>query len=57
MNLVKRFITNESGPMAVEYALIAAGIVLAAYTSIKVAGAHTAGLFGGPVVNLSPTIH
>ena len=29
MNLVKRFITAESGSTAIEYALIAAGIVLA----------------------------
>ena len=57
MNLVKRFITAESGSTAIEYALIAAGIVLAAYTSIQVAGALTAGLFGTAVVNITPAVH
>ena len=57
MNLIKRFITDEFASTATEYALIAAGIVLAAYTSMQVAGALTAGLFGTAVVNLSPTVH
>ena len=51
MNLIKRFIIDESASTAIEYALIAAGIVLAAYTSMQV------GLFGTAVVNLSPTVH
>ena len=57
MSLVKRFITDESGSTAVEYALIAAGIVLAGYTSLKAVGAVTSGLFGSAVVNLSPPGH
>ena len=35
MNLIKRFITDEFASTATEYALIAAGIVLAAYTSMQ----------------------
>ncbi len=56
MNLIKRFITDESGSTAIEYALIAAGIVLAAYTSMQVVGALTAGLFGKAVLNLTPAV-
>ena len=55
MNLVKRFVSDESGSTAVEYALIAAGIVLAGYTSLKAVGALTSGLFSTAVVNLSAT--
>ena len=53
MNLIKRFITDEFASTAVEYALIAAGIVLAGYTSLKAVGAATSGLFSSAVVNLS----
>ena len=53
MNLIKRFINDESASTAVEYALIAAGIVLAGYTSLKAVGAATSGLFSSAVVNLS----
>ena len=55
MNLVKRFVSDESGSTAVEYALIAAGIVLAGYTSLKAVGAVASGLFSTAVVNLSAT--
>ena len=38
MNLGKGFITDELGSTAIEYALFAAGIVLAALTTLTVAG-------------------
>ena len=57
MKLLKRFITDESGSTAVEYALIAAGIVLAGYASLKAVGDVTSGLFSTAVVNLTPTGH
>ena len=54
MSPVKQFITDESGATAVEYALIAAGIVLAGYASLKAIGDVTSGLFSTAVVNLTP---
>ena len=53
--MIKRFVTDASGSTAIEYALIAAGIVVAAYASIQVAGALTAGLFGTAIFDL--TVH
>ena len=53
--MIKRFVADASGSTAIEYALIVAGIVVAAYASMLVASALTAGLFGTAVVNLSPT--
>ena len=57
MNLVKCFITSDSGSTAIEYGLIAAGIVLAAYTALNVTGTLTASLFSKAVVNLTATGH
>ena len=56
-NLGKCFIAAELGSTAIEYALVAAGIVLAALTTLTVAGTLVAGLFGGAVANLSAAGH
>ena len=57
MSPVKRFMTDEFGATAVEYALIAAGIVIAGYASLKAIGDVTSGLFSTAVVTLMPTGH
>lgn len=46
MNLVRCFITNDSGATAVEYGLIAVGIVVVATTALSAVFAITSGLFG-----------
>jgi pilus assembly protein Flp/PilA len=38
MQLIKRFLSNESGATAIEYALIAAGIALAIITAVNTLG-------------------
>ncbi len=40
-----RFLRNESGATAIEYALIAAGIFLAIVTSVNLLGTDVIGLF------------
>ncbi len=55
MNLVKPFITAKSGSTAIEYALIAAGIVLAAYPPLKLPLLSPLAFFGTAVVNLTPS--
>ena len=44
-NLVSRFIKDESGATAIEYALIAAGIAIAIITAVKGVGTSIAGIF------------
>jgi pilus assembly protein Flp/PilA len=46
MNLIKRFIDNESGATAIEYGLIAAGIAVAIITAVNTIGTDLSGLFG-----------
>jgi Flp pilus assembly pilin Flp len=53
--MIERFVADASGSTAIEYALIAAGIVAAAYASMQVAGALTSGLFGTAIFDL--TVH
>ena len=55
MNLARCFIANESGVTAIEYALIAAGIVLVGVPVLEAVIAATSGLFGASVVTLSPS--
>jgi pilus assembly protein Flp/PilA len=38
MQLIKRFISDDSGATAIEYALIAAGIALAIITAVNTLG-------------------
>jgi pilus assembly protein Flp/PilA len=44
-NLIKRFITDESGATAIEYGLIAAGIALAIITVVNGLGTAVKGKF------------
>jgi Flp pilus assembly pilin Flp len=55
VNLISRFIADESASTAVEYALIAAGIVLAGYAALSVVATATSALFGKAVVTLTAT--
>ncbi len=55
MSLLKRFIADESGSTAVEYALIASAIVLAGYTAMSAVGTVTSSLFGSAVADLTAT--
>ena len=45
MQLIKRFLSNESGATAIEYALIAAGIALAIITAVNTRGTTLSGKF------------
>lgn len=45
MQLIKRFLSNESGATAIEYALIAAGIALAIITAVNTLGTTLSGKF------------
>lgn len=39
-NLVKRFLSNESGATAIEYGLIAAGIAVVIIAAVQLAGTN-----------------
>jgi pilus assembly protein Flp/PilA len=45
MQLIKRFLSNESGATAIEYALIAACIALAIITAVNTLGTTLSGKF------------
>jgi pilus assembly protein Flp/PilA len=45
MNLLKRFLADESGATAIEYGLIAAGIAVAIITVVKGIGPKLAATF------------
>jgi pilus assembly protein Flp/PilA len=55
MSMIKRFIDNESGSTAVEYALIAGAIVIAGYAALTAVGTVTSSLFGKAVADLTAT--
>ncbi len=46
MSLLSRFLSNEDGATAIEYALIATGIALAIITMVGLTGTEIQGLFG-----------
>jgi pilus assembly protein Flp/PilA len=46
-NLVSRFVKNESGATAIEYALIASLISVAIITAVTTTGSKVATTFGG----------
>ena len=46
MNLLKRFVKNESGAAAIEYGLIAAGIAVAIISVVQGVGANLKKTFG-----------
>jgi pilus assembly protein Flp/PilA len=45
MQLIKRFLSDDSGATAIEYALIAAGIALAIITAVNTLGTTLSGKF------------
>ena len=48
------FLRDESGPTAVEYAVMLALIVIACLASIRVLGTNTAGAFGNVRDQIAP---
>ena len=44
-NLIKRFLSDQSGATAIEYGLIAAGIALAIITAVNSVGTALSGKF------------
>jgi Flp pilus assembly pilin Flp len=52
MKRVKCFVAKQSSAVAIEYALIAVGIVLAATVALDVFATITSGLLGSAVGNL-----
>ncbi|MBI3676340.1 MAG: Flp family type IVb pilin [Proteobacteria bacterium] len=44
-NLVKRFLSNESGATAIEYGLIAAGIAVVIIAAVQLVGVNLTGTF------------
>ena len=44
-NLVKRFLSNESGATAIEYGLIAAGIAVVIIAAVQLVGTNLTGTF------------
>jgi len=57
MNLAKSFIANKSGSTAIEYGLIAAGIVFAAVPVLEAFIAVASSLFGTASVTLTAPAH
>jgi pilus assembly protein Flp/PilA len=55
INLVKRFIADETGASAVEYALILGAIVVASYAALSAVGTVTSTVFGLAVADLNAT--
>jgi pilus assembly protein Flp/PilA len=45
-NLVRRFLSDESGATAIEYGLIAAGIAVAIIVGVNAVGTDLSSLFG-----------
>ena len=45
MNILRNFLTNESGATAIEYAMIAAGISIAIVTVVGALGSQVNALF------------
>jgi pilus assembly protein Flp/PilA len=45
MNMLRNFLTNESGATAIEYAMIAAGISIAIVTVVGGLGSKVNGMF------------
>ena len=53
MNRIKRFAADESAVVALEYALIMAGIGIASFSAIQLIGTFTAGLFNSAIATLN----
>ena len=45
MNIISRFVRDESGATAIEYGLIAAGIAIAIITAVNGVGSSLSGTF------------
>jgi pilus assembly protein Flp/PilA len=53
-NLLKRFVTDESGATAIEYGLIAAGIALAIITAVQLVGTNLTTTFTSIAAGVQP---
>jgi len=54
MNLISRFLSNESGATAIEYGLIAAGIAVAIIAAVNTLGTTLNGTFAGVNTAINP---
>ncbi len=54
VNSVKKFLTSEDGPTAVEYAVMLALIVVVCITAIKAVGSNASDRFNDIKDNLAP---
>ena len=54
VNSVKKFLTSEDGPTAVEYAVMLALIVIVCLTAIKAVGSNASDRFNDIKDNLAP---
>ena len=54
LNLVSRFISNESGATAIEYGLIAAGIAVVIITAVQLVGTNLNVAFGKASTAINP---
>jgi len=52
MNLISRFVRDESGATAIEYGLIAALIAVAIITAVKLVGTNLSTTFDNVATNL-----
>jgi len=52
MNLISRFVRDESGATAIEYGLIAALIAVAIITAVKLVGTNLSTTFNNVATNL-----
>ena len=51
LTLVRRFVTDESGPTAVEYAVMLALIIVVCITAITALGTNASGTFSNVALN------
>ncbi len=54
LNLISRFISNESGATAIEYGLIAAGIAVAIIAAVQSVGSALNTNFGKSAAAINP---
>lgn len=55
MGRIVRFLMEEDGPTAVEYAVMLALILMAVITSVSILGTTTAGIFSDTAANMNGT--
>ena len=54
MNLISRFVRDESGATAIEYGLIAALIAVVIITTVKLVGSNLTATFNSVATGLKP---